>query len=331
MYTRIVTCLCFILGSFAVEASLLKNENFSIIVKENANLGSGVHVHGGAYIGGDLSYTGANGSYGSRLNNGEIGLYVNGKVEASQRLDLMGKNYYSGTRINAPLQNPGEEVEIAVNNDSFFDLIKDKSAGMANLLDTGVDINSRDINRIEFNLIPDQFNVVNLNALNASYLTTQNANLMFSNFTENTFLVINYTLQDTMRFKAKNQNMPSYAYDNIVWNFVGDSSLMIENSVSTFKGTILAVDSDVEWKANDIDGQLVAKSLDWSNTSQSHFYTPWGEWRQYDHLIQGPADVKEPVVFFFIFILLASWYTRQEKIGKSYSSINEELSCLSKA
>ena len=49
-----------------------------------------------------------------------------------------------------------------------------------------------------------------------------------------------------MRFKAKNQNMPSYAYDNIVWNFVGDSSLMIENSVSTFKGTILAVDSDVE-------------------------------------------------------------------------------------
>ena len=54
----------------------------------------------------------------------------------------------------------------------------------------------------------------------------------------------------------------------------------------------------VSWLQNPLIGQTQATS---------HFYTPWGEWRQYDHLIQGPADVKEPVVFFFIFILLASW------------------------
>jgi len=51
----------------SASAELLDKSKFSIVVNGDANLGSGVHVHDGAYIGGDLTYRGANGSYGSDM------------------------------------------------------------------------------------------------------------------------------------------------------------------------------------------------------------------------------------------------------------------------
>ena len=276
-------------------AEILSKDNFSIVVGDDANLGAGVHVHGGLYTGGDLYYKGANGSYGSRLDQGDLGLYVNGSVMTNQRLDLMGKDYYVNGTFNAKVQNPGQQREYGADNGgTLFNEFSSLSDKMSKMSDRGVTVDSRDFNRIEFNLTPDTLNVINLDQLSASYLTQRNANLMFSNFTENTFLVINYTYQDAMRLKAKNQNMPSYAYDNIVWNFIGDGHLTVDQSVSTFKGSILATDSHVEWKANDIDGQLITESLTWIRSSQSHYYSPWDNWSKFYEDIPSPPTGLEP-------------------------------------
>lgn len=279
---KVMGILGFSLFAHTANAELLSKDNFSIIVGGDANLGSGVHVHGGLYTGGDLRYIGANGSYGSRLDSGDLGLYVNGSIIANQRLDLMGKDYYVNGTFTGPTQNVGSKRDAAAENGAtLFNEFQSISSAMSKMADTGVTVDSRDFNRIQFNLVPDTLNVINLDQMSASYLSQNNANLMFSNFTENTFLVVNYTYQDAMRFKAKNQNMPHYAYDNIVWNFIGDGELIVDQSVSTFKGSILAMDSHVDWEANDHDGQLVAQSLLWERTSQSHYYSPWDTWSNF--------------------------------------------------
>lgn len=263
-----------------------------MVVRDNANLGSGVRVNGGGFFGGELSYQGANGSFGGELSAGETSLYANGGINANQRIDLMGKDYYIEGGSPVPLQNAGNEAAAADNGDTFFNAFDSASDNMASLDDNGVTVDSSDHNQVRFNLTPGQLNVINLDKNNAAFLSSQNANVMFNNFTEDTFLVVNYTLDGDMNYRAKNQNLPQYAYDNIVWNFVGNSTLKIDQSVSTFKGSIFATNSHIEWYANDLDGQLVSDSVIWSQTRQVNYYDPWSNIQAFE--LDAPADAVEP-------------------------------------
>lgn len=273
-------------------AEILHPGQFSMVVRDNANLGSGVRVNGGGFFGGELSYQGANGSFGGGLSAGETSLYANGGINANQRIDLMGKDYYIEGGSPVPLQNAGNGATAAENGDTFFNAFDSASDNMAGLDDNGVTVDSSDYNQVRFNLTPGQLNVINLDKNNAAFLSSQNANVMFNNFTEDTFLVVNYTLDGDMNYRAKNQNLPQYAYDNIVWNFVGNSTLTIDQSVSTFKGSIFATNSHIEWYANDLDGQLVSDSVSWSQTRQVNYYDPWSNIQAFE--LDAPADAVEP-------------------------------------
>lgn len=250
-------------------------DNFGVVVNGDANLGQGVHVHGGAYIGGDLTVSGWNSSFGSNLERGDTSLVVNGNSIGGKRLDLMGKSHYIGGSNSNHLQNIGNELQESGLPGQFFDFYSRNSLLLSGMEDTSVNVDDRDSNNIRVNLVPEQLNVINFNEYNASFLSNQNSNLLFNNFTENTYVVINYDLSSDLIFKSKNQNLQESLFDNIIWNFYGGGDLVIDSSVSTFKGSILATDSFVDWRANDIDGQLVAGELSWGNTSQSHLYSPW--------------------------------------------------------
>jgi len=273
--------------------------DFSLLVTGDANLGSGVHVHGGGYVGGNLSVTGSNTSVGSDLPASGLGVFVGGNVYGNQQLALMTRDYYVGGNLDATLQNPGSQLASPpFDAAAVAGQVDAKSAELAALGDTGVVVDSSDTNRIGINLNPGRLNVINWDDISAPFLSNGNANLIFNGFTDDTFLVINYDLgAGGLDFAAKNQGLDQSVYDNLIWNFVGDSGLLVGNTVSTFKGSLLATDSHLDWQANDIDGQLIAESLTWSsNTSQSHLYTPW----------QADAGAEIPAPGNLLLVLLGS-------------------------
>lgn len=238
-------------------------DDFGLVVNGNANLGQGVHVHGGAYIGGNLTVSGWNSSFGSDLERGDTSLIVNGNSDGGKRLDLMGKSHYIDGSNSNHLQNVGDELHINELPENFFDFYSRNSLLLSKLEDTSVNVDDRDNNNIRVSLVPEQLNIINFNKDNASFLSNQNSNILFNNFTENTYVVINYDLSSDLVLKSKNQNLQESLFDNIIWNFYGGGDLLVDSSVSTFKGSILATDSLVDWRANDIDGQLVAGELVW--------------------------------------------------------------------
>ncbi len=284
--------------------------NYSLIVTDDANLGSGVHIHGGLYVGGDLTYSGANTSVGSDISDDSTGLVVAGDINATQQLDLMGTNYYIGGSSSVALNNAGDEVTSnPVSSDDIQSLIETSQA-LSELEDSGVTVNASDINGITFTLTEGELNVINLDASTASYLSTQNAALIFSGFTSDTYLLINYDLSTDLTFVAKILGLSEEYYSNIIWNFVGSATLTVANSVSTFKGSILAPDSSVIWQANDIDGQLIAKNLTWLNTSQSHYYTPWSPKTPTDP--QSTPIPVPPVLWLFAIGLFGMMHIRRK-------------------
>ncbi|QJR81931.1 choice-of-anchor A family protein [Alteromonas pelagimontana] len=286
-----------------ISAPFAGASDYSIVVSGNADLGSGVHVHGGAYIGGDLTLNGGNMSVGS---DSHTGLYVGGSILSNQRIDLMNNDYRIRGTNAAYFQNAGSLLKNStMDSVDVASAIQAKADALADLEDTGVTVHDSDWNQIKIDLVADTLNVMNWDATNASFLTSQNANLMFNNFTDDTFLVINYTMEDDFTFAAKNQNLPASTYANVLWNFIGDDQLTIANSVSTFKGSILAANSNVNWQANDIDGQLLAAGLTWKNTSQSHYYIPWQD--------ETDVEVAEPTVLMMFILTMGALVARRRK------------------
>lgn len=292
--------------------------NFSLIVAENAYLGDGVHVHGGGYIGGNLTVKGSNGGFGQALPAGSTALVVGGSVSSTnantQQIALFNKSYYVGTTIDKiTWQNPGTKLAsnpLELNASEIGAALISKSAELAALTAVGVTVNAADFNNIVFTLTSGITNVLNLNASTASFLSHGNANISIQNLTEGTKLIINYDLGGSdLVFKAKNQSLGSSFFDDVIWNFVGDSKVTFNDTVSTFKGTILAANSHIDWKANDIDGQLIAKSLDWKKTSQSHYYTPWSPWEAPPPVTQipppPPVEAPEPELLALLAAALA--------------------------
>lgn len=255
--------------------------NYSLIVSGDANLGSGVHVHGGAYIGGDVTLSGSNTSVGSDIPLTRLGLYVGGDVLSSQSIDLLGHDYYIAGSNAATLNNPGTALTVDPLGGQSVAIIAQaldsKSAQLAALSDTGVAVDASDFNQIRIDLTAGVLNVIDWNSANAGFLQNGNAGLVFNNFTDDTLVVINYDLGAGLELRAKVLNLATSLYDNLIWNFVGTADLLVANSVATFKGTLIASDSHVTWQANDIDGQLIAENLSWLQTSQSHYFQPWQE------------------------------------------------------
>ena len=282
---QLFTLVAALLPVFAVAGPLTEPfagaSNFSMIVAGDANLGSGVHVHGGGYIGGNLSLDGSNGGFGQALPADSLGLFVGGNLVSngggSPQIALFNQDYYIGGSTDGFfLQNPGMHVNI----DPFAGLpiatvLNRKSAELAAQSATGATIDASDSNHIRISVTPGITNVLHLNRENAGFLSNQNSNINFLNMTDDTQVIINVDTGSGLTFRAKNQNLAASMFDNVIWNFTGHGDLTFANSVSTFKGSILAPDRLVNWQANDIDGQLLVGDLNWRQTSQSHYYQPW--------------------------------------------------------
>src|SRR5690606_31716432 len=166
--------------------------NFSLVVAGNATFGSGVHAHGGGYIGGNMTIGGSNGGFGQDLPAGSLGLYVGGNIvsssASSKQIALFNKDYYVGGSISgAHLQNPGSKL----GSNPFPGAPGSISAALgakAGLLGSapafGATINVSDFNAIKFKLTAGALNVINLDHDFEQYFSQSNRNIQFSNFTE---------------------------------------------------------------------------------------------------------------------------------------------------
>ncbi|WP_017445183.1 collagen-binding domain-containing protein [Gayadomonas joobiniege] len=309
--------------SFSAQAALvLSPENFSLVVNNNASLKNGVHVHGGAYVGGDL-ISGDNASYGQdRASTGPV-LYVDGSFTLGRNsknngAELFNQDYYIGDATGFKAKGSSQAVAAAQNHTNFYDLFVSQSQQWANLTDYGVTIDTTTKNNEPtFKLTSGALNVINLNDINGSFLQNNNANLLFQGMTDDTYVVINYNLNSDLTINAKNNSFQSSQFENVIWNFVGGYDLTFNPNVSTWEGSIYATDAKVNWLANDIDGQLVADSLSWNKTSQSHFYVP--DWENFTATVAGPSTsthpvpVPEPSMFVLLSLALIGMYFIQSK------------------
>lgn len=188
-------------------------------------------------------------------------------------------------------QNPGERI----NDDPFAALpiaeaLNRKSAELTAQHAVGATIDTSDSNHIKISVTPGITNVLHLNRGNAGFLSNQNSNIHFLNMTDDTRVIVNVDTGSGLTFRAKNQSLSSSLFDNVIWNFTGNGDITFANSVSTFKGSILAADRLVNWQANDIDGQLLVGDLSWQHTSQSHYYQPWSPGMPPLRLIPEPSS-----------------------------------------
>lgn len=254
---------------------------FGLVVLGDADLGNGVHVDGGLYVGGDLTLSGGNTQIGIQLEDGSDALVVEGSITSSQDIKMSDNNYYVGGDNDANMQNVGEELEsnpvTLDSGETVESLFIAKSEELSELEDTGATFDTSDINDISIELESGELNVVSLDDISGAFLGTQNAALSFEGMTTDTYLVINYDLSDDFTFVARVNGLSSEYNSNIIWNFTGDSTLTFANTVSSFQGSILAPESSVVWEANNMDGTLVAASLDWNSGGESHFYSPWSQ------------------------------------------------------
>lgn len=290
--------------------------NFSLIVAGDANLGSGVRVQGGGLIGGNVSMNGSNSAFGQQLPAGSLGLYVGGNLSGNsgnKQVAMFNTDYYvEGTIGNIRFQNPGSNV--GADPFAFLSIgsaLSAKSSELAAQTAVGATINAADLNNVKISVTPGMTNVLNLNSSNAAFLSNQNSNIQFLNMTSDTKLIINYALGSGLIFKAKNQSLSSALFGNVIWNFTGGANLTFANSVSSFKGNILAAESYVDWQANNLDGQLLAGSLKWAHTSQNNYNQPWSPWVDEKPPV---SEVPEPSSWILLGVgLLLVWVSRSRQ------------------
>lgn len=266
---------------FAAQAGFaqLSAGDYALIIKGNATFAGG-HVDDGAIVGGVLKTTG-NLQFGNGFgsNNSAVALVVGGSVNAGgNQIALFNQSYYfaSGS-AGLNLQNPG--VALAANPllpatiDGIFDQFEAMSAGMLSQVGATPAYSFSEGKKLTITAIPGQVNVITLTEAQLSaYFSGNNLEIHYAGITDqNTKLIINYVgTGGTLNFNAKTMGLNATTYDQVLWNMVNVATLNVGNGADSFRGSILAPETNVTWNANNLDGQLIAASYTGSQSREVH-------------------------------------------------------------
>lgn len=255
-------------------------DRLSLVIKNDATI-NGAHIALGGLFGGDLNLTG-NIEFGNRLGAGELGLYVGDTLTANgNQVALFNTDaYVAATAGSVTFQNPGLMLSsdpLPMSVTEIFNALENESANFASLSSNAAvaqasySING---NQMTISTHAGQLNALNLSDATAqAFLANQNGNIIVNGLsTAGTQLVINTNgaAGSTLNFNTKTNSVSQSQASNVVWNFSGFSTLAFGSSADTFRGTIFAPESAVEWRGNDIDGQVFASSYSSSQSREVH-------------------------------------------------------------
>lgn len=300
-------------ASSMVQASSFVLNEYNLITLGDVN-SSSLHVHGNAFIGGNLDAN--NAEFGSRLEN-STALELAGELRNNAR--ILGQNnnaVVSGLAEVVVDQNGIEKQQVSVNN-SYIDNTKnvshDASLGakvndMQSALEDASfgynalsDVNTQDMadNKLMVNSLNNGYAVFQLgqkedNGKNSFLLNNSNKDLeVVYNLSDDTLdelgaIIINVPGTE-IDFSENNNKVSGNSFlsgmvgrSKVVWNFFEATTLKLN---ANFYGNILAPLAQLS-SGSDIDGSVAVYGISSSHRGQIHLPTP--------NLTTPTVDVPEP-------------------------------------
>lgn len=265
----------------------LDTAKYGVIVRNDVSFAGG-HVDQGMIVGGNLTSSG-NLQLGDQLAGVSPALVVEKDVNTSQQIALFNRSYYfnnpvdrAGGADHTNFQNPGTSLTsdpLSGGLSALFASFTAISQSFLTQADTA-GLSYQFLNQGNKLSITAVTGVTNYLTLTAASLNTffgdSNREIEYNNISDGaTRLVINYvgnSPSDALTFNAKTLGLSTSTYDQVVWNFVNVSTLTLSQSADTYHGAILAPLSQVNWNANNLDGQLIASQLTASQSREYHDY-----------------------------------------------------------
>ncbi|MES2695368.1 MAG: collagen-binding domain-containing protein [Verrucomicrobiota bacterium] len=253
--------------------------DYGIIVRDDASIG-GAHVHPGMIVGGNLTASQPI-DFGRDLVSAAPALIVEGNVDTGNQIGLFNKSYYfhnpADRGAGSNLQNPGT----ALTNDplegdfsAIFAGFQERSTSF--LTTPGTPTFAQEGKQLSLTAISGITNYFTFTAASlAPFFGDSNRQVQYNNVSNgDTRIVVNYIGNGgALTFNAQTMGLDATTYDQVLWNFSNVSTLTISSAATSFHGSILAPNSQVIWNATDLDGQLIAESLQWNGGSrQIHDY-----------------------------------------------------------
>lgn len=267
-----------IVASAGVSATPLSDYNL-ILSGDLAVSGGSGHIHGKAFIGGDLK--GSSPEFGADLNRplnkNNYTVEVAGDLSAGKATFFAGRVAYGDTN------NLGNNYECQggfVNNKgcidqvsgldakktALFNELNAESTYYKNLVSTGA-VNNSDLNQSKFIYSGAATDLAVFNISGASLFNSNGWDAIFGSAKN---IVIN--VSGTQLNMSHNVNLfgnlgNSAVYDNILWNFYEATEITFNNR---WAGSVLATNAVIDIKNSDFDGSVAAKS--YIGNGQIHDY-----------------------------------------------------------
>jgi choice-of-anchor A domain-containing protein len=286
----------FMAASASVFAGPLNDYNL-ILSGDLAVSGGSGHIHGKAFIGGDLS--GSNPEFGADLNRplnkNNYTVEVAGDLNAGNKATFfagrvayggnnnLGNNYecHGGFASNKGCIDQVSGLDAKSTN--LFNQLTAESNYYKNLASTGL-VNNSDLNQSKFVYSGAATDLAVFDISGASLFNSNGWDAIFGSAKN---IVIN--VSGTNINMSHNVNLMgnlgnSSIYDNVLWNFYEATNITFNNR---WAGSVLAVKAVIDIKNSDFDGSVAAKS--YIGNGQIHDY----HW-SYTPPTPPPVKVPEP-------------------------------------
>lgn len=274
-----IALLGFMAASTSVFAGPLNDYNL-ILSGDLAISGGSGHIHGKAFIGGDLS--GSNPEFGADLNRplnkNNYTVEVAGDLNAGNKATFFaGRVAYGGDN------NLGNKYECQggfVNNKGCIDQVSGldtkktdlfnqltaESNYYKNLISTGV-VNNSDLNQSKFVYSGAATDLAVFNITGASLFNSNGWDAILGSAKNIVINVSGTNINMTHNVNLMGNLGNSSIYDNVLWNFYEATTVTFNNR---WAGSVLAVNAVIDIKNSDFDGSVAAKS--YIGNGQIHDY-----------------------------------------------------------
>lgn len=277
-YIKKVAALSLLAASVSVSATPLSDYNL-ILSGDLAVSGGSGHIHGKAFIGGDLK--GSTPEFGADLNRpsnkNNYTVEVAGNLSASKATFFAGRVAYGGTNSlgnNYECQggfasNKGciDKVSgLADKKTQLFNELSYESNYYKGLTSTGT-VNNSDLNQSKFVYSGLATDLAVFNISGASLFNSNGWDAIFGNAKNIVINVSGTNINMTHNVNLMGNLGNSSNYDNILWNFYEATQITFNNR---WAGSVLAVNAVIDIKNSDFDGSVAAKS--YIGNGQIHDY-----------------------------------------------------------
>ena len=266
-------------ASSAVMAGPLSDYNL-ILSGDLAISGGSGHIHGKAFIGGDLK--GSNPEFGHDLNRpanknnytvevagdlnaGNNAKFFAGRVAFGGDNNLGNKYECHGGFVN----NKGCIDQVAgldAKKTDLFSQLTGESSYYKNLFSTGL-VKNNDLNQSKFVYSGAATDLAVFSITGASLFNSNGWDAIFGNAKNIVVNVSGTNINMTHNVNLMGNLGNSSIYDNVLWNFYEASNITFNNR---WAGSVLAVNAVIDIKNSDFDGSVAAKS--YIGNGQIHDY-----------------------------------------------------------